>query len=152
LLPLGGLPEETQKQAVLKAWYEVDRHQRFVWNKLITGAFRVGVSQQLVTRALAAISGLEMAVIAQRLMGDWAPTPAFYEQLRATVADEVQISRPYPFFLAHLREGAAADMGDLADWQAEWKWDGIRPSSSVAPAKRFSGRAARNSSPSAIPR
>jgi DNA ligase-1 len=126
LLPLRGLSDEMQKAAVLQAWAELDRRQRFVWNKLITGAFRVGVSQQLVTRALAAVSGLETAVVAQRLMGDWEPTPAFYERLRATAAEETNISRPYPFFLAHPLGGPVAELGDLAGWQAEWKWDGIR--------------------------
>jgi DNA ligase-1 len=36
-----------------------DHRQRFVFNKLITSEFRVGVSQQLVTRALANVSGLD---------------------------------------------------------------------------------------------
>ena len=49
--------------------------ERFVWNKLISGGFRVGVSQRLVTRALAEVSGVEEGVIAHRLMGDWEPTP-----------------------------------------------------------------------------
>jgi DNA ligase-1 len=126
LLPLRGLPDETQKQAVVQAWKDLDRRQRFVWNKLITGAFRLGVSQQLVTRALAAVSGLETALIAQRLMGDWEPSPVFYERLRGSAAGDPNISRPYPFFLAHLLQDAPADLGELADWQAEWKWDGIR--------------------------
>ena len=50
LLPLRGVAEEMQKQAVLKAWTELDRRKRFALNKLLTGAFRVGVSQQLVTQ------------------------------------------------------------------------------------------------------
>ena len=32
----------------------MDERQRFAWNKLITGEFRVGVSQNLVVRAIAA--------------------------------------------------------------------------------------------------
>src|SRR4051794_31542469 len=40
LLPLRGLDEAAQKEAVLTAWAELDRRQRFVWNKLITGSFR----------------------------------------------------------------------------------------------------------------
>jgi len=125
-LPLRGVAEEVQKQAVLKAWTELDRRQRFAWNKLLTGAFRVGVSQQLVTRGLAAVSGLETAVIAQRLMGDWEPGVDFYERLRAADTGAANISRPYPFFLAHPLEGAVADLGERTEWQAEWKWDGIR--------------------------
>jgi DNA ligase-1 len=126
LLPLRNVDEDTQREAVLQAWSELDSRQRLVWNKLIAGSFRVGVSQQLVTRALAAVSGLETAVIAQRLMGDWEPNPLFYERLRANAVEDTNVSRPYPFFLAHPLEGAVADLGGRPDWQAEWKWDGIR--------------------------
>src|SRR6185437_14311531 len=77
LLPLRGADEEAQRAAMLQAWSELDDRQRFVWNKLITGAFRVGVSQQLVTRALALVAGIDAATLAHRLMGTWEPSPAF---------------------------------------------------------------------------
>lgn len=126
LLPLRGMPEEEQRAAVLQAWGELDRRQRFVWNKLITGAFRVGVSQRLVIRALAETSGIDAATIAHRLMGDWEPTPEFYEQLIAHAPADADVSRPYPFFLAHPLDGTPEELGERRDWQAEWKWDGIR--------------------------
>jgi DNA ligase 1 len=78
LLPLRGQPLEEQQAAVRQAWDELSTAQRFVYNKLITGAFRVGVSQRLVTRALSEVSKLDAAVIAHRLMGAWEPTPAFF--------------------------------------------------------------------------
>src|SRR5262249_48474268 len=92
----------------------------------ITGAFRVGVSQLLIIRALAAVSGVETAVIAHRLMGDWQPTADFYSQLIATDSETSNISRPYPFFLAYPIEEPPDFLGDIGDWQIEWKWDGIR--------------------------
>ena len=126
LLTLRELPEELQHQRVISAWREMDRVQRFVWNKLITGGFRVGVSQKLVTRALARFSGLPEAVLAHRLMGQWAPEPSFYRRLFSSETGDADISRPYPFFLAYPLEGAPENLGPVADWQAEWKWDGIR--------------------------
>jgi DNA ligase-1 len=126
LLPLRRSPEEQQRAALLDVWTQMDRRQRFVWNKLITGAFRVGVSQLLVTRALAQVAGLEQSAVAHRLMGDWEPTPAFFERLLAAGAGDVDVSRPYPFCLAHPLEGDPVVLGPVTDWQAEWKWDGIR--------------------------
>jgi DNA ligase-1 len=126
LLPLRGADEAVQRAAMLEAWQALDSRQRLVWNKLITGAFRVGVSQQLVTRALAEASGLEAAVVAHRLMGAWEPTPEFYAQLMARDAGGSDHSRPYPFFLATPLEDEPAALGDVRQWQAEWKWDGIR--------------------------
>jgi DNA ligase-1 len=93
---------------------------------LITGEFRVGVSQLLVTRALAAVSGVDASIISHRLMGDWQPTPDFVRQLLSTDTGDADSSRPYPFCLAHPLEGAIQDLGPIAEWQVEWKWDGIR--------------------------
>jgi DNA ligase-1 len=126
LLPLRDLPEAEQKASVLAAWAELDTRQRFVWNKLITGEFRVGVSQLLVTRAVAKVATLDSDVIAHRLMGHWEPTAAFYAALTAPDAADAEKSRPYPFFLAHPIEGDPAALGPPDEWQAEWKWDGIR--------------------------
>jgi DNA ligase-1 len=38
---------ESQRSEILSAWSEINDSQRFAWNKLITGGFRVGVSRQL---------------------------------------------------------------------------------------------------------
>jgi DNA ligase 1 len=126
LLPLRRMAEEQQRATLLRAWGAMDRRQRFVWNKLITGEFRVGVSHLLVTRALAQVSGLPPATVAHRLMGDWQPTPGFCRRLVAPESGDVEVSRPYPFFLAYPLEADPATLGPVADWQAEWKWDGIR--------------------------
>ncbi|WP_422932095.1 ATP-dependent DNA ligase [Singulisphaera sp. PoT] len=126
LLPLRTLDEERQKADVLAAWLALDARQRFVWNKLITGELRVGVSQLLVVRALAEVSGLPTDTLSHRLMGTWEPTPHFYAALVAPDDGEADISRPYPFFLAHPLEGEPHALGPADDWQAEWKWDGIR--------------------------
>ncbi len=126
LLKLRTLAEEPRHQRVISAWRQMDRSQCFVWNKLITGGFRVGVSKQIVTRALSRFSGIPEAVLAHRLMGDWVPEPSFYRRLFLPETGDADISRPYPFFLAYPLEGRPEDLGPIAEWQAEWKWDGIR--------------------------
>ncbi len=126
LMPLKALSEDEQRASMLNAWAELDGQQRFVWNKLITGGFRVGVSQLLLIRGLAAVSGVHAEVIAHRLMGTWQPTPDFYAALLATETSDADLSRPYPFFLAFPIEESPAPLGEIAEWQAEWKWDGIR--------------------------
>ena len=126
LLPLRAQSEEEQHAAMLRAWRELNPHQRFVWNKLISGEFRVGVSQQLVTRALAGVGGINPAVVAHRLMGDWEPSPAFFTQLLVHEPGDADLSRPYPFFLAYALDQPVESLGDRSQWQVEWKWDGIR--------------------------
>ncbi|HKP74396.1 MAG TPA: ATP-dependent DNA ligase, partial [Longimicrobiaceae bacterium] len=126
LLALRGEDEETQRQAILAAWAELDGQQAYVWNKLITGSFRVGVSQKLVVRALARVSGVDEAAVAHRLMGAWDPSPEFYERLLGVDTADTDASHPYPFFLAHPLEVEPDELGDPAEWIVEWKWDGIR--------------------------
>src|SRR5262249_35284406 len=121
LLPLSAMDEPSQKGAVLSAWAEMDTRQLFVWNKLITGAFRVGVSRQLVVRALAQVSRGDAKTVAHRLMGDWTPTPSFYASLISLEKRDDDLSKPYPFFLAHMLEQVPHEFGNIDEWQAEWK-------------------------------
>lgn len=126
LLLLANVDEAAQRSAMLRAWRALDGTERFVWNKLITGAFRVGVSRSLVIRALAGTSGIDEPTIAHRLSGHWEPTASGFAQLVSPDTDDADLSRPYPFFLAYALENDLAALGDVSEWQAEWKWDGIR--------------------------
>lgn len=128
LLPVRGLDEATQKEAVTSAWSRMNYSQRLIYNKLISGAFRVGVSQLLVVRALSQFSELPSDVIAHRLMGDWTPDADFFKKLLdpELETDETPIARPFPFHLAHQLDFPTTDLGSISEWQAEWKWDGIR--------------------------
>ncbi len=128
LLPLRKADEEIQQTEVLKRWRGMNYHQRLVYNKLISGSFRVGISQQLVMRALSGLCELPTDIIAQRLMGEWEPTAEFFNKVvnQELAEEDTPIARPFPFHLAHQADFPVADLGSLSDWQAEWKWDGIR--------------------------
>lgn len=118
--------EEEKKQTILSCWRELNRNERFVFNKLITGGFRIGVSQQLVVRALAQQTGIDAKKLVHRLMGDWTPGITSFHQLISEERLAESISTPYPFCLAHPLDESLEELGDAGDWQAEWKWDGIR--------------------------
>ncbi|MGY2042465.1 ATP-dependent DNA ligase [Pseudomonas pergaminensis] len=137
LLPLRGLPPLELADRLPALWAQLDQPSLMVCIKLITGSFRVGVSKLLVTRALAAMVGLDSKRVAQRLVGytdlSNRPTPEGYLKLIAAESSDEHAQRggqPYPFFLAH---GLSQPVGQFdtllgapADWQVEWKWDGIR--------------------------
>jgi DNA ligase-1 len=40
--------------------------------------------------------------------------------------DDASLPVPYPFFLAHALDAPPESLGPIHEWQAEWKWDGIR--------------------------
>ena len=97
LIPLRTMEEAAQRTTMVEAWRAMDAQQRLVWNKLITGAFRVGVSQALVIRAISGVSNIPEPVIAHRMMGEWTPSAAAWESLVAQDATDATASRPYPF-------------------------------------------------------
>ena len=109
--------DETRKAAILSAWNRLDRTGRFLFNKLITGGFRMGVSQKLMTRALAAATGIEETALAHRIMGDWSPDTTTFDRLVLSGDNEVATSRPYPFCLAHPLEAEPGSLGPVSDWQ-----------------------------------
>jgi DNA ligase-1 len=124
LMRLSGLPVEVRKAAILAAWSRISTTERFLYNKLLTGGFRMGVAQGLLTRALAQATGVEEATLSHRLMGDWDPATTRFAALIA--GDGGGDARPYPFALASQLEGGPEPLGPPGDWLAEWKWDGIR--------------------------
>ena len=132
LLALPQLPEDGRRDLLVQTWRELNSAQRLVWNKLITGSFRIGVARTLVVRALAGVAGVEQAVMAHRVMGSWQPTASGFQEL-VKGAEGFEAVRPYPFFLAspietklEVGQSPGTILGDLREWQAEWKWDGIR--------------------------
>jgi DNA ligase-1 len=126
ILPLRQMDAITQQTRVTGWWRELDRLQRFMLLKLLTGELRVGVSQTLVVRALAHAAQLPVPTIAARLMGDWTPSPEWFAALLSHEQTHDDRSRPYPFFLASPLEADESTLGDPAGWLVEWKWDGIR--------------------------
>jgi len=128
LQALADADEALQRETVFDWWQRLPFEQCFLFTKLLTGSLRVGVSAGLAARALAAQSGLETPVVQHRLMGDWKPSAAEFAALTAPEQAERQASQPYPFCLAHALTDDAhlPALGDVGDFLAEWKWDGIR--------------------------
>jgi DNA ligase-1 len=118
--------EPEKKEIILQCWQQMNEVERFVFNKLITGSFRIGVSKQLMINALAKATGEDASLLAHRLSGSWDPYDIGYETLVLGKGDGDAHSRPYPFCLAYAIEGNPEDLGEPLLWQAEWKWDGIR--------------------------
>lgn len=156
LRALHEVPSDQRKPHIIDAWDQLPVQQCFLFNKLITGGFRIGVSQKLMTRALAQATGHDAAALAHRLMGNWTPDSTTWADLIENDSAEADLSRPYPFYLAHgldngpapepkhwhalgldldpqeaagaaaAQRGPSEQLGPPQPWRAEWKWDGIR--------------------------
>ncbi len=121
-----GARREAQGEALFSAWSRLDARELFLFNKLMTGALRVGVAKRLVVRALAQWSGVPTHAIFHRLMGSWTPSAESFAALFVEDVSDADRSRPYPYFLASPLDVEPGELGQPGEWLAEWKWDGIR--------------------------
>jgi DNA ligase-1 len=126
LLQLEKQPDAVKKMFITESWMQMTTTEKFVFNKLITGGFRIGVSQKLMVNAIAKTTGVSPSIIAHRISGKWNPAFISFDELLSTAHSESDFSKPYPFYLAYAIEDDIATLGAVEAWQAEWKWDGIR--------------------------
>ncbi len=118
--------ESEKKEYLFENWLNLNYYERFVFTKLITGSFRIGVSQKLMTRALSKATDIDEDILAYKLMGNWEPSKITFDKLILEENEEDFLSKPYPFYLAYAIEGEPEELGDVSQWSAEHKWDGIR--------------------------
>lgn len=118
--------EKTKKEFVIHTWMQMSKDERFVFNKLLTGNFRIGISQKMIVNALSKTVHLSSSIIAHRISGNWDPFTTSFTALLSETSTAVDFSKPYPFYLAYALDAEPATLGNENEWQAEWKWDGIR--------------------------
>ena len=118
--------DEEKKAYLHENWLALNYYERFVFTKLITGSFRIGVSQKLMTRALSKAENVEEDALAYKLMGNWDPNKVTFQELILDEKSSDYLSKPYPFYLAYPIEGEVSNLGNPTDWSVEHKWDGIR--------------------------
>ncbi|WP_343532266.1 ATP-dependent DNA ligase [Pedobacter sp.] len=126
LFELQGKADNEKKDYVLTAWNSLTTAERFIFNKLISGNFRIGVSNKMLVNAIAKQSQQDANKIMHSIMGKWQPNSISYKELTSGSHVNTDNSWPYPFCLAYALDTEPENLGDTTDWQAEWKWDGIR--------------------------
>ncbi|MGG7438123.1 ATP-dependent DNA ligase [Chryseobacterium arthrosphaerae] len=124
-----GLKDKTdaeKKAFVLDSWNGLDYTERLIFNKLIGGSFRIGVSDKTLINALTRFSEQESSTLMHSLMGKWQPGEVSFTELISAENINPDNSKPYPFCLAYPLEKEPEELGDPDEWLAEYKWDGIR--------------------------
>jgi DNA ligase-1 len=118
--------ESIKKKFIVESWQQMNSKEKFVFNKLMTGSFRIGVSQKTIVNSLAKTVNFTPSVIAHKISGSWDPVTTTFGELLGENASITDFSKPYPFYLAYAIDENVETLGDTNLWQAEWKWDGIR--------------------------
>ena len=110
-----------QEHAIKEAWKSLNAGERFVFNKLITGGFRLGIATRTVIKALAKDQECEEGQIALALSGQWDPMEITFEELMAR-GQGSDLSIPYPFYLAYpLPNGPKANDKDQQQALRNWE-------------------------------
>lgn len=126
IIDLKDFSEADKKEFVLNAWSHLDYVERFIFNKLLGGSFRIGVSSKTLINTLAKHYDLYPSAVTHSIMGHWNPDEVDFEYLVKGKYTETHLSKPYPFCLAYALEKDLNDLGAPEDWLIEYKWDGIR--------------------------
>lgn len=126
LKSLENATDEERKAFIQSTWKQLTTPERFIFNKLIGGSFRIGVSQQLVIKALAKQYHLDESIVSHRLTGNWDPECTTLRELLFADNANDDHSKPYPFYLAYQLDQPPEELGNIDDWQIERKYDGIR--------------------------
>ncbi|MGB0914279.1 MAG: cisplatin damage response ATP-dependent DNA ligase, partial [Phaeobacter italicus] len=123
---LATLREDQKRDRVQSVWDKLGVDERCLFNKLITGGFRVSVTQKQMARALARVSGLNETALIHRLAKGWKPDQISFAEFIAADSEGDDASHPYPIFPTRPLEGLPPKLGLARNWVSEWKWDGIR--------------------------
>jgi DNA ligase-1 len=122
---LGSLSRADAPGAMAAMLDRLDADERFALLKMATGALRIGVSARLAKTALAQAFSIPVEAVEEIWHGIDAPYATLFAWAEGRgdqpTAADVPVFRP--FMLAHPLEDGRVD---LADYAAEWKWDGIR--------------------------
>ncbi|MDG2533321.1 cisplatin damage response ATP-dependent DNA ligase [Sphingomonas sp. HITSZ_GF] len=122
---LGSISKSDAQAALAAMLDRLEADERFALLKLATGALRVGISARLAKTALAQAFGLDVDAVEEVWHGLAPPYAALFDWAEGRGAQPSARDLPVfrPFMLAHPLE---VESVDLADYAAEWKWDGIR--------------------------
>ena len=104
-------------------------NERWALIKLVTGGLRIGISARLAKTALSRYSGKDLAEIEKIWHGMEVPYPALFAWLDGqSEKPEIPHAQTFhPMMLAHpIDEEKDFQRIVPDDFQAEWKWDGIR--------------------------
>lgn len=126
LIDLKSKSDREKKDYVLNAWNGLQPQERLIFNKLIGGSFRIGVSKKTLVNALAKLTNIDANQLMHSIIGKWQVNSISFEDLIAGEHINYDDSKPYPFCLAYALEKDLENLGKPQDWQVEYKWDGIR--------------------------
>ncbi|MGN6476366.1 MAG: ATP-dependent DNA ligase, partial [Flavipsychrobacter sp.] len=111
LMALQDKAEDVRRTFIINMWQQLGKQELFIFNKLITGNFRMGVSDKIVMKALAKAFAIDENIVAHRLSGNWDPLTTRLDQLLGAADTTDDISRPSPFYLAYPLETELQELG-----------------------------------------
>lgn len=122
---LRGMTRATVMSELPKVLDQLNVNGRYALLKLATGAMRIGISARLAKTAFAQAFDVPVEDVEEHWHGQTAPYTALFDWAAKGAPPPSSEDLPLfrPFMLAHPLDDLVVD---LAEYAAEWKWDGIR--------------------------
>ncbi|MCW2392354.1 DNA ligase-1 [Sphingobium sp. B1D7B] len=127
---LSAMTRQSVAPALARLMDRLDVNGRYALIKMATGAMRIGISARLAKVAFAQAFDVPVDDVEEYWHGQTPPYGALFDWAAKggppPRVDHIPTFRP--FMLAHPLEDdvIARETLDMADYAAEWKWDGIR--------------------------
>jgi hypothetical protein len=96
--------DDAKKAFVLEAWSGLNQQERLIFNKLIGGSFRIGVSKKTLVNALAKLTHIDANQLMHSIIGKWNIDSISFQELINGSHINYDNSKPYPFCLAYALE------------------------------------------------
>ena len=126
ILPLQDLADDEKARRIKQFWMLLNTSERLIFNKLVLGSFRLKVKIDILLRALEQTTGISTNALTHRLSGTWIPTRSAFEDLIKPESFETNASKPHSLCYPAPLETPLESLGDIAEWQIERKWNGLR--------------------------
>ncbi|MBK9319306.1 MAG: hypothetical protein IPM91_11075, partial [Bacteroidetes bacterium] len=87
----------TRKELLFSMWNSMDTYERYVLNKLLTGAFRSAISEGILSGALFHLTGIDEWKLRLRLQRTWLPDQITFQELVFREVEKESSAKPFPW-------------------------------------------------------
>jgi len=120
------LIDDKKREKIIEALSVLNAQERYVFNKLLTGGFRMGVDNKTLTIALANFTKRDKAHIAHRLIEKWHPEDVTFNELIYEESELDNLCKPFPFLMTSSLDGEVEELGDINNYFIKHQWNGNR--------------------------
>jgi len=116
----------TRKEYLFSLWNSMETYERYVLNKLLTGAFRSTISEGILSTALFHLTGIDEWKLRLRLQRTWSPDQITFQELVFKEQEKELLAKPFPWRSLIKYQAPLAELGDENLYRVDLQPEGVR--------------------------